>query len=139
MPAEGGITNFKSVKETVKIPFVIHADLEALLHKLTVSQMQETEKDQTEELQKQVACSYGYKVVCCYDDELSKPFKMYRGVDSFNEFFGDKFEEEKEILERLKEFKNTPMKLSNEDQNNHKNAKDCYVCKCIFTVKNRKV
>ena len=116
MPAEGEVTKFKSFRETVKIPFVIYADLEALLHKLTVSQKKEMEQDQTEKLQKHVACSYGYKVVCCYDDKLSKPFKMYRGVDSVNKFFSDIFEEEKEILEKLKEFKNTPMELSNEDQ-----------------------
>ena len=61
--------------------------------------------------------------MCCYDKKLSKPFKMYRGVDSVNKFFSDIFEEEEEILEKLKEFKNTPMELSNEDQINHRNAK----------------
>ena len=139
MPAEGEITKFKSFRETVKIPFVIYADLEALLHKLTVFQKEDTELDQTEELQKHVACSYGYKVVCCFDDRLSKPFKMYRGVDSVNKFFSDIFEEEKEILGKLEEFKNTPMNLSNEDQINHKNATHCYVCNCIFTTENHKV
>ena len=77
MPPEGEVNNFKSFKETVKIPFVIYADLESILYKLTVSQKQEME--QTEKLQKHVACSNGYKIVCCYDDRLSKPFKMYRG------------------------------------------------------------
>ena len=96
-------------------------------------------QDQTEEIQKHVACSYEYEVVCCYDDKLSKPFKMYRGVDSFNKFFSDIFEEEKEILDKLKEFKNTPMNLSNGDQINHKNATNCYVCNCSFTVENNKV
>ena len=75
MPAEGEVTKFKSFRETVKIPFVIYAYLEAILQKLTVSQKHEMEKDQTENLQKHVACSYGYKVVCCYDDKLSKPIK----------------------------------------------------------------
>ena len=102
MPSEGEVIKFKSFRETVKIPFVIYADLEALLHKLTVSQKQETEQDQTEKLQKHIACSYGYKVVCCYDDKLSKPFKMYRGVESVNKFFSDIFEEEKEISEKIK-------------------------------------
>ena len=64
----------------------------------------ETEQINTEKLQKHVACSYGYKVVCCYDDRLSKPFKMYRGLDSVNKFFSDIFEEEKEILGKLEEF-----------------------------------
>ena len=46
MPAEGGVTKFKSFRETVKILSVIYADLEALLHKLTVSQKKEMEQDQ---------------------------------------------------------------------------------------------
>ena len=143
MPAEEEITKFKSFRETVKIPFVIHADLESILHKLTVEQKQGMEPGMhphsTEKLQKHVACSYGYKVVCCYDDRLSKPFKMYRGLDSVHKFFTDIFEEEKEILKKLKEFQKTPMSLSEEEKIQHKKATSCYVCECNFTAENRKV
>ena len=134
MPAEGEVIKFKSFRETVKIPFVIYADLESILQKLTVTQKQEMDKEQTEKLQKHVACSYGYKVVCCYDEKLSKPFKMYRGFDSVHKFFTDIFEEEKEILEKLKEYQKTPMNLSNEEKIHHKKATTCYVCNCDFTV-----
>ena len=127
MPAEGTVTKFKSFRETVKIPFVIYADMESILEKLTVTQgktsdMQDSdtpasqEQEKTEKLQKHSACSYGYKVVCCYDESMSKPFKMYRGLDSVNKFFTDIFEEEKEILEKLKQFQKTPMNLSIEEK-----------------------
>ena len=139
MPGEGEVIKFKSFRETVKIPFVIYADLESILQKLTVTQKQEMDKEQTEKLQKHVACSYGYKVVCCYDEKLSKPFKMYRGFDSVHKFFTDIFEEEEEIIEKLKEFKKTPMKLSNEEKMHPKKATTCYVCNCDFTAENRKV
>ena len=139
MPAEGEITKFKSFRETVKIPFVIYADLESILHKLTVTQKQEMEQEQTEKLQNHVACSYGYKVVCCYDDRLSKPFKMYRGLDSVHKFFTDIFAEEKEILDKLKEFQKTPMYMSNEEEMHHRKATTCYVCNSDFTAENRKV
>ena len=152
MPAEGETTKFRSFRETVKIPFVIYADLESLLEKLTDTTSSQTEtisttvistdsaeQDKTEKLQKHIACSYGYKVVCCYDKSMSKPFKMYRGLNSINKFFSDIFEEEEEILEKLKQFKSTPMNLTSEDQINHKNATNCYVCECIFTAENRKV
>ena len=139
MPNEGEVIKFKSFRETVKIPFVIYADLESLLQKLTVTQRQEIDGEQTEKLQKHVACSYGYKVVCCYDDKLSKPFKMYRGFDSVHKFFTDIFKEEEEILEKLKEFQKTPMNLSNEEKMHHKKATTCYVCNCDFTAENRKV
>ena len=144
MPPEGEVIKFKSFRETVKIPFVIYADLEAILEKLT-SDMQDSdisaseEQEKTEKLQKHIACSYGYKVVCCYDDRLSKPFKMYRGLDSVEKFFTDIFEEEKEILEKLKEFQKTPMNLSEEEKSQHKKATSCYVCNCDFTAENRKV
>ena len=149
MPAEGETTKFRSFRETVKIPFVIYADLESLLEKLSATTSSHTEtmstsiisteKDKTEKLQKHIACSYGYKVVCCYDKSMSKPFKMYRGLNSINKFFSDIFEEEKEILDKLKQFKNTPMNLSPEEKIHHKNATTCYVCECSFTIKNRKV
>ena len=150
MPREGTVTKFKSFRETVKIPFVIYADMESILEKLTVvkeqtSDVQDSdmsssqEQESTEKLQKHVACSYGYKVVCCYDESMSKPFKMFRGLDSVNKFFTDIFEEEKEILEKLKQFQKTPMNLSIEEKVSHKNAKTCYVCESNFTNKNRKV
>ena len=150
MPAEGEVAKFKSFRETVKIPFVIYADLESILEKLTSAQqhtsdMQDSvitasqEQEKTEKLQKHVACSYGYKVVCCYDESISKPFKMYRGLDSVNKFFTDIFEEEKEILEKLKQFQKTPMNLSTEEKVHHKNATTCYVCESNFTIENPKV
>ena len=150
MPAEGTVTKFKSFRETVKIPFVIYADLESILEKLTVveeqsSYMQDSdmsasqEQENTEKLQKHVACSYGYKVVCCYDESMSKPFKMYRGLDSVNKFFTDIFEEEKDILEKLKKFQKTPMNISIEEEASHEYAKTCYVCENNSTNEIRKV
>ena len=125
MPVEGECLKFKSFRETIKIPFVIYADLEALLEKLTVLEKSE---DNTEKLQKHVACSYGYKVVCCYDDTLSKPFKMFRGLNSVNKFFSDIFEEEQEILAKLREFQKTPMNLSFEEKLHHRN---CFNLLCL--------
>ena len=48
-------------------------------------------------------------------------------------------EEEKEILEMLKDFQKTPMNLSDEEKIQHKKATNCYVCECSFTAENRKV
>ena len=139
MPNEGEVIKFKCFRETVKIPFVIYADLESLLQRLTVTQKQKIDGEQTEKLHIHVACSYGYKVVCCYDNRLSKPFKMYRGLDSVHKFFNGIFEEEKVILEKLKVFQKTPMNLSNEEKIHHKKATACNVCNCDFTAENRKV
>ena len=129
-----------------QIPFVIYADLESLLEKLTDTRsshsktsFHSTEKDKTKKLQKHTARSYGYKFVCCYDESLSKPFKMYRGLNSINKFFCDIFEEETEILDKLKQFKNTPTNLSSEKKIHHEKAESCYVCDCSFTIESHKV
>ena len=64
---------------------------------------------------------------------------MHHGLDSVEKFFTDIFEKEKKIIEKLKEFQNTPMKLSNEEKKHHKLATSCYVCERSFTAENRKV
>ena len=69
---------------------------------------------------------------------MSKPFKMYRGLDSVNKFFTYIFEEEKEILEKLKLFQKTPRNLSIEEKISHKNSTTSYVCECDFSIDNRK-
>ena len=40
--------------------------------------------------QKNVACSYGYKLVCV-DDEFSKPFRSYLGEDAVYNFISSKY------------------------------------------------
>ena len=40
MPSKGTVIKFKSFRETVKIPFVIYADMESILEKLTVVEEQ---------------------------------------------------------------------------------------------------
>lgn len=43
-------------------------------------------KSYIDKYQKHTGCSYGYKVVCCYDDKYSKPVQVYRGEDSIHKF-----------------------------------------------------
>ena len=43
-------------------------------------------------LQKDVACSYGYKLVCV-DDKFSKPFKSYLGQDAVCNFINSVIKE----------------------------------------------
>ena len=41
----------------------------------------------------------------------SKPFKMYRGLNSVEKFFTDIFEEEKEILEKVERIPKHPHEI----------------------------
>ena len=116
-----------------------HVDLLITSNAETNHYVLENSEDNTEKLQKHVAYSYGYKVVCCYDEKMSKPFKMCRGLNSVSKFFSDIFEEEQEILDKLRKFQTTPMNLSSDEKIHHKNAPICYVCKGKFTNENPKV
>ena len=101
LPDKGSILKSKCLRDKIKIPFVIYADLESLLINLNERKGQDEQEacqTQTKKTHKHEASSYGYKVVCCYDDKYSKPFKMFRGVNSINEFFTAILEEEKKKI-----------------------------------------
>ena len=132
LPDKGAILKSKCLRDIIKIPFVIYADLESLLINLNDLKGQDKHEacqTRTKKTHKHEACSYGYKVVCCYDDKYSKPFKMFRGVNSINKFFTAIFEEEKEIDTLLKRFSHFDMILTILQKQEYKVANNCYVCK----------
>ena len=67
------------------VPFVFYADFEAITEKVYGCQP-DGAKSYTDKYQKHTGCSYGYKVVCCYDEKYSKPVKIYRG-ENFISYF----------------------------------------------------
>ena len=81
MPKKGSTVQFKNFYKQLPAPFVIYADFEAITEKVTWCQPNST-KSYTDKYQKHTGCSYGYKIVCCYNDTYSKPVKIYRGEDS---------------------------------------------------------
>ena len=88
LPKEGSTLEFKSLNKTIPVPFVIYADLEALLKPLEVCENDEKNgKSFTIKTHEHITCSYGYKVVCFENDKYTKPFKMYKGKDAVHKFF----------------------------------------------------
>ena len=61
---ENNILKFKNYYKQQKVPFTIYADFEAITQKIHGC-MKNDDKSFTEEYQKHIDCSYGYKVVCC--------------------------------------------------------------------------
>ena len=72
MPKEGEYIKFKKFERKVNSPFIIYADSESIL----VPEDNGKQKILSHKYQKNVACSYGYKLVCV-DDKFSKSFKSY--------------------------------------------------------------
>ena len=79
------ILQFQNHHKQMPEPFVIYADFEATTEKVTICQPC-GDKSYTKKYQKHTSCTYGYKVVCCYNEKYTKPVKIYRGEDSINKF-----------------------------------------------------
>ena len=68
MPEKGDKVYFKNHHKQLAVPFVIYADFEAITEKVDSCQPN-NDKSYTEAYQRHVDCGYGYKVVCCHDDQ----------------------------------------------------------------------
>ena len=138
LPEPKTILSFSSIQNSVPCPFVIYADIEALLLALGYEE-QDPDKSYTVKKHKHDACSIGYKVVCSENDKLSKPFRMFRGKDAITKFFEALCEEEEEIIEHMKKFNRTDIIMTKTRCQEYKLTKNCYVCGGVFMEDNKKV
>src|SRR4029078_1117164 len=129
---------FDSIHHTLPVPFVIYADLEAILHQICNNKQLTDNVSGSIKLNEHVPCSYGYKVVCCYDDQYSKPYKEFRGIDTIYKFFEALFEEEEEINKLLIKFKNNKIIMTSDDRKNYHESSKCYICDNLFTEDSKK-
>ena len=139
LPKEGSSISFNHIKKTVSVPFVIYADFESLVPKYEKEKELNENSSWTRKHQKHNICSYGYKVVCCYNDKYSQPYKSFRGENAAYKFLEAIFEEEKTIDKYMRQFKFSKMIMANDDWTNYNNAETCYVCKEGFSEENKKV
>ena len=140
LPKEGTKIKFNNLQNSIACPFVIYADIEALNATLDgCFPRNNNNKSYTIKTQKQDACSYEYKIVCCYDDKFSKPLKVFRGEDAITKFFEALLEDEKEIIEHMKRFRKTDIIMTKNQIQEYNEAKICYVCNVDFTDDNKKV
>ena len=104
MPCKNKNIFFMNYHKQLMAPLVIYADFECI----TVP-IKEKHGKQTAAYQEHKACGYGYKIVCQYDDEYSKPYKGYRGPDAVYKLIENLSEEQKEIKKIIKQNFNKKM------------------------------
>ena len=73
-------------------------------------------------------CSYGYKVVCCYNDKYTKPVKIYRGEDSINKFMQQMLSEVQYCQKIISTKFKKPLNMTNEEEHIFKTAVECHIC-----------
>ena len=133
---------FKNHHKSLPVPFCIYADFECITEKISGCQPSDR-KSYTEKYQKHTACSFGYKVVCHYDNlgsqgpdhkKYSGDVVIYRGEDCIERFMKCMFEEVKNCQSIIRDNFNKPLKMTNEDEESFQKATHCHICEKKYKV-----
>ena len=124
---DDNILKLNNFHKQLPVPFVIYADFEAITKKIHGCQPND-DKSYTEAYQKHIDCSYGYKVVCCYDNKYSKPEQIYRGEKAVYKFMAAMLDEVKYCKKVMKKEFNKPLKMTKDDEEKFKKADECHIC-----------
>ena len=135
---DNNILKFNNYHKQQPVPFVIYADLEAIIEKISGCQPNNN-KSYTEAYQKHTPCGCGYKIVCCYEDKYSKPLVMYRGEDAAYIFIEQILQEVKYCKNIMKKEFNKPLRMTNKDEKKFKKADKCHICNKKYTNEDIKV
>ena len=129
---------FKNYHKTLPVPFGIYADFECTTEKISGCQpppmkkpkkgRPPEERSYTEKYQKHTACSFGYKVVCHYDEKYSGDVVIYRGEDCIQKFMKCMFEEVKNCQSIIRDNFNKPLKMTKKNEKAFKKATHCHIC-----------
>ena len=123
MPNEDNkIIKYNQGEKSIKSPFIIYADLECLLEKISTC-YNNPEESSTTEINKHTPSGYSLFTHCSFDKTKNK-LDYYRGEDCM-----------KKICLSLREHKiinyekKKMMPLTKKDEENHNKQKICYICK----------
>ena len=135
---DNNILKFENFHKQQQVPFVIYADFESILEKIQGCKPYD-EKSYTQAYQKHTDCSYGYKVICCYDDNYSKTINIYRGEKAVYKFMEKMLEEVDYCKNIIKMNLNKKLEMTDDDENKFKNTIVCHICNKQYTKKDIKV
>ena len=124
---------FKNHHNSLPVPFCIYADFECATEKISGCQPSDS-RSYTQQYQKHTACSFGYKVVCHYDQKYSGDAVIYRGKDCIERFMKCMFEEVKNCQSIIRDNFNKPLIMTEEDEKAFKKATHCHICEKKYKV-----
>ena len=135
MPDEdNNILEYVPGKKSLKVPFIICADLECLLQKIESCQ-NNPKNSYTEKKAVHKASGY-FLITCCSFDKSENERKYYRGKDCKKMFCNDLKEQANKIINyEMKEM----IPLTIEEEESYENQEICYIFEKKFgTNKNNK-
>ena len=134
MPTKNNnIIKYNQGEKSIKLPFVIYADLECLLEKMSTCQNNPNESSTTE-INKHTPSGYSIFTHCSFDQSKNK-LDHYRGKDCMKKFSKDLREHATKIFNYEKK-KMIP--LTTEEKIYHNGQEICYICKKEFDTSDKK-
>ena len=128
MPTKGNnIIKYFHGEKSMKLPFVIYADLECLLEKMSTCQ-NNPNKSSTTKTNKHTPSGYSLFTHCSFNESKNK-LNYYRGDDCMKKFCKDLREHATKIINYQKK-KMIP--LTTKEEIYHNKQKICYICKKEF-------
>ena len=132
------ILKFNNFHKQQPVPFVIYADFEAIIEKISGCQPKDNDS-YTESYQKHTDCGFGYKLVCCYDDKYSKDIRIYKGEKAVYKFLEAMLREVEYCKRIMKKEFNKSLKMTKADEKAFKKAEECHICGIKYTEEDIKV
>ena len=130
---DNNIIKYNIGEKSIKLQFVVYADLECLLEKMSTCQHNPNELS-TIEINKHVPSGYSLFTHCSFNKTKNK-LDYYRGKDCMNKFCKDLREHTTKIINNEKK-KMIPLTT---EENIHYNEQEiCYICKKEFDKSDKK-
>ena len=134
MPTKNNNTiKYNHGEKSIKLPFVVYADLECLLEKMSTC-YNNPEESSTTKINKHTPSSYSIFTHCSFDKSKSK-LNYYRGEDCMTKFCEDLREHATKIINYEKK---DMIPLTKKEEENYNNQKVCYICKKEFDKSDKK-
>ena len=124
MPDEDNkILQYVPEKKSLRVPFIVYADLECLLKKIDTCS-NNSDKSYTEK--KAMHKPSGYSLVtCCSFDKSKNEQKYYRGKDCMKIFCEDLKDQAMKIINHEKK---EMIPLTDEEKESYENQETCHIC-----------
>ena len=133
MPTKNkNIIKYNQGEKSLKLPFVVYADLECLLEKMSTCQNNPNESSTTE-INKHTPSGYSIFTHCSFDQTKNK-LDHYRGKDCMKKFSKNLREHATKIINYEKK-KMIP--LTTEEKIYHNEQEICYICKKEFDTSDK--
>ena len=133
MPKEGEQLKFKHLSSKQVHPFVIYADMEAILKPYFGPDRGDSNTSYTERSQLHVPCSYAYTISSIVDDSRLSNVRLYRGQDCISHFVDSLLNDVNYItdayLDKIKPMESISDWYNRENSEHvRKREQTCYVC-----------